>query len=87
MLNMDALNNSYDRMYDAFGLIASGPRLESSPDWKTLIFSERAVPITPNARYPKRMVSVAGLKLKGARGSHRTPSHPLPDPGHPLRTH
>ena len=29
----------------------------------------------------------AGLVTQGVSGSHRTPSHPLPDPGQPLRTH
>jgi hypothetical protein len=41
----------------------------------------RAV-VPPHAPHP----ALRGNFFKGSRGSHMTPAHPLPDPGHPVRT-
>jgi hypothetical protein len=52
--------------YDAFGVIGTTFR---ELDWKTLIFFERAVPITPNTCYA-RHVAVRALHAGAGKGGH-----------------
>ena len=57
--------------HDAFGLIGTTFK---ELGWKTLIFFERAVPISPNALYPDAWVAVDAV---GNGGAARVQPHEL----------